>query len=94
MSVKVNGAVLVCSAVQFTKSVDACTAQDWPSAPVTVSSYLFGRRSILRLMVWGNGEYRRDHLHADMTEQQIDDVISPDCKREVDEQLLALTGRR
>jgi fatty acid desaturase len=70
--------------------------RDWPgwaerAAPVTVTSYLFGSRSILRLMVWGDGEYRTQDLGADVAERQTDDVVSSDCKAEVDEQLLALT---
>ncbi|MBM3268126.1 MAG: fatty acid desaturase [Candidatus Sericytochromatia bacterium] len=59
--------------------------------PVTVRSYLFGRRSILRLMVWGAGEYRTNDLGAQTAELATDDVVSADCKAEVDEQLAALT---
>jgi fatty acid desaturase len=59
--------------------------------PVTVTSYMFGRRSILRTMIWGDGEYRVSELHADTAEIASDDVVAADCKEEVNQQLLALT---
>lgn len=58
------------------------------SERVTVTSY-FGRRSILRSMLWGRGEYRLDDLHA-QTQEIAGDVIAEDTKREVDEQLPVL----
>lgn len=63
------------------------------SEKVTVTSYLFGRRSIMRAMIWGEGEYRVAELGADVAEIRSDDVVSADCKAEVDEQLQALTPR-
>lgn len=63
------------------------------SERVTVKSYLFGRRSILRLMIWGEGEYRVAELGARVAEIRADDVVSADCKAEVDEQLQALTPK-
>lgn len=58
---------------------------------VTVKSYLFGSRSILRAMIWGNGEYRAVELEAQIRELDTDDIVSRETKAEVDDQLSALT---
>ncbi len=60
---------------------------------VTVTSYLLGRRSVLQAMIWGEGEYRVSELGAQTAEIRSDDVVSADCKAEVDEQMQALTPK-
>lgn len=59
------------------------------AGPVTVSSYFFGKRSIMTLMLWGQGEYRLQELTATINEIE-GDVVSADTKLEVESQLPAL----
>lgn len=56
------------------------------SEQVTVTGYFFGDRTIWSTMLHGEGEYRVQQLAA-LTHEIQGDVITPDTKAEVDEQL-------